>query len=114
MEKEIIKIIESYFDNYIGLREGHRAINKSDLPNIASEIANLKEWYTPEYLPPVIRLTESITILSVTVINQSWERVLYDFLDEEWFSADNPSRLAHVEKWKYPKPITKTKFNNIW
>lgn len=57
------------------------------------------KWYGSEYAPPAGGSKESITVL-----NQSGERVLYDFLDNAWYSADNPSRQAHVEKWCYPEP----------
>lgn len=52
MGKEIIKILESYFDNYVGLKENHRAIDLLDLPVIAVEITGLlinkqNNWFSP-------------------------------------------------------------------
>jgi len=99
MKEEIIKIIQSYFDNYVGLKENHRSIDLDDLPEMAEEIAQAIIWHTPDYVPPAGGSTESIAVL-----NQSNEQVLYDFLDVSWYSADNPSRSAHVEKWRYCEP----------
>lgn len=64
-----------------------------------NDIEYTLRWYGPDQVPPAGGSQESITVL-----NQSGERVVYDFLDNAWYSADNPSREAHVEKWRYPEP----------
>lgn len=58
-------------------------------------------WHGPDVVPPYMKAMYE----SVEVINQSGEKVLYDLLDDQWFSADNPGREAHVEKWSYLEPI---------
>lgn len=105
MKDKIIEIISSYFDNYVGLRDGHRAIWLSDLPKMAAEIEAALIWHGPEVVPPKgIWKNESITVW-----NQSKENIGYDFDSNEWFNVDNPNREAHVEKWRYadPEPIKK-------
>lgn len=113
MKDKIIGIIEGYFDNYVGLREGHRALNLSYLPELAEEIETeliviLSKkieaaliWHGPDEVPARIKYA----VESACVLNQSSELVFFDFLDKHWVSADNPSREAQVEKWRYPAPV---------
>jgi len=99
MKDKIINIIEYYLDNYVGLKTNQRGIELDDLPEMAEEIEQACSWHLPEYAPPAGGSKESIIVL-----NQSDERVMYDFIDNDWYSADNPSRQAEVTKWRYPEP----------
>lgn len=54
------------------------------------------KWHKNDEFPPCEGYKESCI-----VINQSGERVMYDFLDQNWYSADNPSREAEVTKWRF-------------
>lgn len=91
------------FQNHISLEseEGYLLIKAQDVLDAIEEALNII-WYGPDEVPPAGGSKESITVL-----NQSQEKVMYDFLDASWYSADNPSRESHVEKWRYPAPIKK-------